>query len=731
VSRLTSPPLASVPGLSRSARNSLQSCPGRRGDEAPSSHAPPGGASPQAGTAAKWVPNGPLLPFAALPAVPAALSGSLRRAHAKVCSLLLLASFAALPCQAGAQPAAAPTPSVQERARAAAAAARARSGDSDTLQLNYITPGLGGQPISTVDGSQTFAANLACQKSANLLELVAQPGPSGDIATLRIARDTDLSGAYDQIFNVGAPISGICANGVISCDPGTWSQCRPFAWSAESGQLSLRQVELTQLAGCYCVNNSCGTNLVWGNMASVLKDLGGGVVAALTSADPRIGVAQASIDGPVIRYSGAQTAACTSNPTLAASTYRTNPTAISGDAHAASRASSVFQALTGSPAGLGAAREKRACTIRREVSVKDVTIEDVIARTSGGYATNADASGRVDFFLGSPAKHSLRSGGCRLFDYRMTLTVGDESRIRAATLPFIAVDDWAQVRIDGQLVTSGPGGWTGTGLPPGDCEMDGTTTYAPNIDLKPYLTTGTHEVWLRIAVADKGNGFAQIQALVDTSCSTTERVVDLCAGYATDPKCNLADESVDGVETFRKGVATGLKPLALTRLVGTGRCTTQLTRDFFERSRSYLCKADSTALPEPDLGRGAYIIDRSSETILADRVKAADGSTTTSTRSFALPDRGTVAACEPICKTRAPSANAGAALDGVVGAKQNDPAGWDTFYHACGAGLTCPAGPGEEIVSACGCLDDFPEAAIMMQTVRLGGADLVCTATAR
>ena len=41
------------------------------------------------------------------------------------------------------------------------------------------------------------------------------------------------------------------------------------------------------------------------------------------------------------------------------------------------------------------------------------------------------------------------------------------------------------------------------------------------------------------------------------------------------------------------------------------------------------------------------------------------------------------------------------------------------------------AGPGEEIVSACGCLDDFPEAVVMMQTVRLGGADLVCTGEVR
>ena len=58
-------------------------------------------------------------------------------------------------------------------------------------------------------------------------------------------------------------------------------------------------------------------------------------------------------------------------------------------------------------------------------------------------------------------------------------------------------------------------------------------------------------------------------------------------------------------------------------------------------------------------------------------------------------------------------------------------AAYDSFYHACGSDNACPTGPGEEIVSACGCLDDFPEAVVMMQTVRLGGADLVCTGTVR
>jgi hypothetical protein len=66
-----------------------------------------------------------------------------------------------------------------------------------------------------------------------------------------------------------------------------------------------------------------------------------------------------------------------------------------------------------------------------------------------------------------------------------------------------------------------------------------------------------------------------------------------------------------------------------------------------------------------------------------------------------------------------------------VGTKQNVPTGYDTFFHACTSDNQCPMGPGEELVSACGCLDDFPEAVVMMQTVRLAGSDMVCTGSAQ
>ncbi|MFT4052940.1 MAG: hypothetical protein QM681_00420 [Novosphingobium sp.] len=620
----------------------------------------------------------------------------------------------------------------EDRARAAANAARAKSADSDAMLRNYVTPGLAGQSVTTVDSSKAFTPNLVCQKTTTMLELLVQPGATGDITTLGISRDRDLDDSFDEALTVPVPISGICSNGIIACTPGTWDACRFLRWdTSASGALKLSEAGLSELAGCYCVNASCGSNLVWGNMASVLKDLGGGVVGALTSADPRIGVAQASIDGPVIRYTGAQTTSCTSQTEVAATAYRANPNAIAGDAYAASQASGVFQRLAASSTGSGTSEVTRSCTIARQISQDEITPEAIIERISGGYSTYPTATGGLTFVMGSPSDNSLSGGSCSIFDFHMTLRVKQADRVRQVLLTRFGADDWAQIRVDGELLGSGPQSWTGTGLPPGKCEKKGAFYLTPGLDLTSRMTEGDHDIWLRVAVAEGGEAYASIEASLDTGCRANEQLVDTCSAYASNAKCRLQDETVDGVTTWRSGVNTGLAPLPQTRLVGTGACAAEVSRDFFLRERSYRCTVDLGSASAPDLSRGAYIIDHSTETLLADRIANADDSQTLTTRAFSMPERGTVNTCEPLCKTRKAQANSSAAPDGVTGAKQTDPIGWDYFYRTCQDADVCPAGEGEELVQGCGCLDDFAEAAVMMQSVRLGGADMVCTSSVR
>ncbi|EZP70627.1 putative exported protein [Sphingomonas paucimobilis] len=621
-------------------------------------------------------------------------------------------------------------PSVKDRARSAVTASRARTGSSDALQSNYVTPGLSGQTITTVDGKTGFTANLSCQKTSTLLELLVQPGSTGDLTQVRISHDRDFDGSFDSQTLLPVPVSGICANGVIACNPGTWEGCRYYGWSVDSARnINLAQTQMTSLSGCYCINNSCGTNLAWGNISEVLKDLGGGVVGALTTADPRIGVAQAEVEGTMIRYTGAQTTSCTAQPEVSATRYRSSPTDIQGDAYSLSQASSVFQALAGSAAGSGKTEQVRNCSIEREVAVKEWSFDDIVAvRGSVTKVTSCGTDCR---------RYEIRgSGSCGSVPpiYSATFEPLAPARIKSARIVEMGADDWVQARVNGQIVGyAGKRPWLGEALPSGDCRISDDPWYNRTaIDITSQLTSGTTVVGARVRGGGGGNwGYVTLEVQVDTGCETSERLVDLCSAYGADPQCRLKSESVDDVVTFSNGVGTGLSPLPQTRTMGTGTCAVQLTRDFFLKERRYACIIDTGNQASPDLSRAAYIIDRSTETVLNDRIQKSDGSVQETSRAFSMPTQDAVAACEPICKTRKARTNSDAAVDGVVSQIQTSDQGWDSYYHVCSADNVCPAGDGEEIVSACGCLDDFPEAVTMMQTVRLAGADLVCTAGAQ
>ena len=629
----------------------------------------------------------------------------------------------ALLCSCFAQLAQAQT--VEDRARTAAQAARTKSSSSEAIQQNYVTPGMSGQPIATVDSTKSFTPTINCQKTASLLQVLVQPSATGDIGTIRVSQDTDFDGSFDRSNTLAKPVSGICANGVISCQPGSWNQCHFFKWDVDAAKaLKLSEVGMSELAGCYCVNNSCGTNLVWGNLSEVLKDLGGGMVGALTTIDARIGVAQAQVKGPVIDYVGALATACAADPNLGQTAYRSNPAAIQSDAATIAAGNSIFQMVKGSPAGIGKAEQTRSCTITREVVLSSATYEDIVSVSGALQAQYSCGPDCRRYRIGGEGNCSAAPP---IFTARFDIQRPE--RLVSARIVGMGAEDWVQGRVDGAIVGyAGKRPWLTEALPSGDCAVDGTWSSAAVVDLTERFKAGGASIGARVRGGkDERWGYVDIEVRVDTSCSHTERLVDLCSGYAADGACRLSDEDVDGVVTFRNGVATGLRPLQQTRLFGTDSCTVELTRDFFERRRAYKCVLDNGSVPVPDLSRGAYIIDHSTETLLADQIKNKDGSVTQTTSPFALPDRGSVPACEPICKTRAPKVNTAAAPAGVVGSQQNDPAGWDTFYHVCEASNVCPTGPGEEIVSACGCLDDFPEAVVMMQSVRLAGADMTCT----
>ncbi|MER1676813.1 conjugal transfer protein TraN, partial [Enterobacter cloacae] len=92
------------------------------------------------------------------------------------------------------------------------------------------------------------------------------------------------------------------------------------------------------------------------------------------------------------------------------------------------------------------------------------------------------------------------------------------------------------------------------------------------------------------------------------------------------------------------------------------------------------------------------------------------------------PDMPKVGDCINMCKTRKPKQTPDMAVSGQVD-KNNKPGviKYDNFYYECDATNKCPAEPGEEVIKACQCLNEFAEASAIMQVIRQAGQDMICS----
>jgi hypothetical protein len=243
--------------------------------------------------------------------------------------------------------------------------------------------------MTTMDGTVSFSGQIQCPNSQRFMEVHIQPGATGDIDTFIVSQDTTFSGNLNYTYEVPFPVSGICANGVIACNPGTWTNCQTYEWTCNSsGEVSLAVVPLTALGGCFCINNSCGTDLVFGNTPSIMNVIGGGVAAAIQATDTRYAISDVEIDGMDATYYGQNSGGCVASSSMPtnAEQYYYNPGNMSSDAAAeaateAATPTSVYSTLETSDAAGN--YQTTACTIARG---------DTIAWSRGTRTTTASWS---------------------------------------------------------------------------------------------------------------------------------------------------------------------------------------------------------------------------------------------------------------------------------------------------------------------------------------------------
>lgn len=245
-------------------------------------------------------------------------------------------------------------------------------GTGSKVQTQLQNPMTGsGTSMTSVDGSTTFTANLSCPNSNKFMTVLVQGGSLGDLTYMSLNIDTNYTGtgyAYtyeipytkstDPDRNIDR-ISGVCTNGVVSCDAGTWENCKSYKWVAEDPPL--KRVTDETLGGCTCINNSCrnvGSTYayVYSNMDKVLEAIGGGIVNAIQSTVQgatisKSGISSAS-DSASISYYGQSTSGCETSGTTAGSTGSSDLTQYSESGNYGaftSSASSTFTTESSNP----------------------------------------------------------------------------------------------------------------------------------------------------------------------------------------------------------------------------------------------------------------------------------------------------------------------------------------------------------------------------------------------
>ncbi|MEM6415485.1 MAG: hypothetical protein AAF720_12605 [Pseudomonadota bacterium] len=601
----------------------------------------------------------------------------------------------------------------------------------EAVEKNLSAPLNDAATFSTFDDATTFAEPIACLSSDAFLEVFFAPGAGGDLAPVIARQDTDFDGVFDVNQTLPAAVSGVCANGVISCTPGTWSGCQGNKWVADpsSSVLGLSPTPIDELGGCYCVNDSCGTNLAFLNEHTILSDLSGGMAGALMQVDPRYAVSTVGRAPFQITLSGQSTTACRTPPALTQTAYESDPAKMAIDATSAASTDPLFAKIKSLPAGASTSTTDVSCEIEKLAVVDDDVASIVQVSGSGEYSIDIINANEMVLTLGREGNNYL-SGSCNtgyIDNYKIQVT--NPAALVSVVLENGRVDDDLQLHRDGAtLVFARRSNFTNyTGGRPGKCGGNKNDKFTVNQDLTAIFSAGApHDFRLRTVVSGKGERFLKIR--FRTTCAVNRSIVDTCATFASDSGCNLHQEQVDGVTTYLNGAATGLTPLPSTRTLGSGACIIDVTEPWWRRDRTYRCTATGTGsdLPVPDLDRVTYIYENSTNATWSDRYTDSAGAVITSSGSLNPPEPVVIDECEMVCKTTRAYQNRHVTLTGTAGDLQTDRTDVEFAFHACSAGV-CPAGPGETVVTPCGCVDSFPEAMVMMQAVRLGARDLICT----
>ena len=479
--------------------------------------------------------------------------------------------------------------------------------------------------------------------------------PTGDLQVSGIELDRCLmmSPAKRKIRQgTSWQVSGVCNNGFIQCDAGTWNRCLGYRWSYGKRGFHADRVDWSELSSCYCINNSCLKGKKRPKLEPVLSVLGQGVISVFGQAYKGVSISKAKTGKDFISYTGKR---CSPVSSKDEKLYSENMT--DGELRSKGAKGASGNELAAKVKGIGVNQPvtERSCVVERSLVMDEKTIDDIIVfnynhapnqkgvRLLDGVGTVErclDEENCLELFLGNPKDNEISDG---LYQQDMVFTVKVPDRIISATLHKAVYDDHFQIQLNGEYVWSGPKPgcyndgclkslWTDlNGWQNGSRELGRSFSENLSVDFTSSIKRkGDVTFRVRLAVGDKGEGYAMARIKVDGSCRLLDdEIRDGCGLLENNNKCVLVSEKVDSVPVFhRRGTLSPYggdpAPPERSRRIDSKyraeKCSITESRPWWRREKTYECKEEVAKYDfSKGLKRRAYVLGHSTEKKVKDR----------------------------------------------------------------------------------------------------------------
>lgn len=656
-------------------------------------------------------------------------------------SLIMIALL--IPCALFAQD---PTQAGQD----SAAQSMSNYGNIQGLSGNVFKPLQGQVDMTTIDGSQTFNGQVSCSQAAEFLKVDMTRGATGDISGLNVEWDTDLDGTMESTTDLASfteygVISGVCTDGLISCPPGTWNNCRAYKVSYSSGIYVLNISPVTDLGGCYCINDFCATaNLTSNDIASTAA---GAVFNAFQDVNRSFSLSEITRSSGTVSYFGQEPTSCFgSNIGTLTGLFDTSmliETEAQNEAMLQQAdPQSMYSQVNNAYANQIDPQQTYTCTITRAVNQDILDVYDIIEPVSSSSTlaiVNPCGQFCIDVIIGNPADNWL-CGSCDLWEGGYDFFIHQPDKISSATLLDVYFDDHMQIWI-GDLTNVSTTGYCGSSpecvwagphdafppeTPDGCCEHSTNYHQLPNLDLTGYFQqAGPLQTKVRVGYSGCGEGYAHIRLTVTDWCGWTETVQDNCQVYDADPDCQIKNETIDGIPAIRNFNTTGQSNTPSPVTV----CNQNIMRDWWQKERTYMCQVNESFDFTDVKQRLATIhqtTSRDNNTFTyGDYYKNQGVWTNYASGTHTMQSAPATNACIEVCRVKKNASDTHASSTGNTATYNLSTDRFEYLYKNCDNSM-CDVGPGETLVDPCSCSTNFNEAFTAMQLLRLAGEDVEC-----